>query len=106
MHMPWKNEPSVISIYIALGMTLLGTIASYAYRVLSGDRFSWRTLCLQIIVSMFAGLLMALIANYYGWPVELTGSCCGLAGWAGQAFIKALENRFLNKVSGDGASNG
>lgn len=101
--LPWKNEPSVISIYIALGMTLLGTIASYAYRVLSGDRFSWRTLCLQIIVSMFAGLLMALIANYYGWPVELTGSCCGLAGWAGQAFIKALENRFLKHASGENA---
>ncbi|UPQ70551.1 phage holin family protein [Kluyvera ascorbata] len=101
MRMPWKNEPGVISMLIALGMTLLGAVASYAYRVLSGDKFSWRTLCLQIIVAMFAGLLMALIASYYGWPVELTGCSCGLSGWAGQEFIKALDRRFLSKVSGE-----
>lgn len=99
MRMSWKTEPGVISMLIALGMTLLGAVASYAYRVLSGDAFSWRTLCLQIIVSMFAGLLMALIASYYSWPVELTGCFCGLSGWAGQAFIKALEKRFLSEVS-------
>lgn len=105
MRMPWKNDPSILSMLIAFAMTLIGAVASYSYKVLNGDAFSWRTLCLQIIVSIFAGLLMGLIASYYGWPVEMIGSCCGLAGWTGPAFIKALEAKFLNKATGEGAKS-
>lgn len=105
MNMPWKNDPGLVSLLIAAGMTLFGTVASYAYRLLGGDPFSWRTLCLQIIVSMFAGFLMILMASYWGWPLEVMGCFCGLSGWAGPKFVMVLEKRFLNKVSGDGASN-
>ena len=47
--MPYKSEPGFIATLIALGMTVLGAVAAYAYKVLSGDTFSWRTLCLQLI---------------------------------------------------------
>ena len=66
MRMPWKNDPNLLSMLIAFVMTLVGAVASYSYKVLNGDLFSWRTLCLQIIVSIFAGLLMGMIASYYG----------------------------------------
>lgn len=99
--MPYKSDPGLIAAMIALGMTLLGAIAAYAYKVLSGEAFSWRTLCLQVIVSLFAGLLMMLIANYCQWPQEVTGAICGMAGWSGSSLIKALEKRFLQKAAGD-----
>jgi len=50
MHMPWKNDPGIVSMIIAGFMTLLGTIASYAYRVLQGEPFRWTTLILQFFI--------------------------------------------------------
>ena len=35
--MPYKSEPGFIATLIALGMTVLGAVAAYAYKVLSGD---------------------------------------------------------------------
>lgn len=49
--MPWKNEPNILSMLLAFGMTLLGAIASYSFKVLNGETFSWRTLFLQLFVS-------------------------------------------------------
>lgn len=103
--MPYKADPGFIAALIALGMTVLGSIAAYAYKVLSGESFSWRTLCLQMIVSIFAGFLMMLLAIYWQWPQEVTGAICGMAGWSGSSLIKALEKRFLQKAAGgEGAS--
>ncbi|WP_409455928.1 phage holin family protein [Pseudescherichia sp.] len=103
--MPYKSDPNFWSILIAFGMTIIGAIASYSFKVLGGEVFSWRTLCLQLIVSIFAGLTMALIAVHYSWPPEVMGATCGLAGWAGSSFIKSLEKRFLSKVSGKEEAN-
>ncbi|QGH63415.1 phage holin family protein [Serratia proteamaculans] len=100
MKMPWKNEPNVLSMLIAIGMTLIGAVASYSFKVLNGEAFSWRTLFLQLIVSIFAGLTMVMIALHYAWPQEIMGGVCGMAGWSGASLIKALERRFLNKASG------
>lgn len=99
--MPYKSDPGLFAAMIALGMTVLGSIAAYAYKVLSGDAFSWRTLCLQMIVSVFAGFLMMLLAIYWQWPQEVTGAICGMAGWSGSSLIKTLEKRFLQKAAGD-----
>ncbi|AKL43006.1 holin [Serratia marcescens] len=100
MIMPWKNEPNILSMLLAFGMTLLGAIASYSFKVLNGETFSWRTLFLQLFVSIFAGLTMVMIALHYDWPSEVMGGVCGMAGWSGASLIKALERRFLNKASG------
>jgi uncharacterized membrane protein YagU involved in acid resistance len=99
--MPYKSDPGFIAALLALGMTVLGSVAAYAYKVLSGESFSWRTLCLQMIVSIFAGFLMMLLAVYWQWPQEVTGAICGMAGWSGSSLIKALEKRFLQKAAGD-----
>ncbi len=101
MRMPWKSDTTLLSAVLALGMTLLGALGSYSYRVLSGQAFSWRTLCLQIIVCLFAGAMMMMIAYHYVWPLEVIGGSCGMAGWSGAAFVKALETRFLNKAGGN-----
>lgn len=98
MRMPWKNDPGIVSMIIAGFMTLLGTIASYAYRVLQGEPFRWTTLILQFFISIFAGSLMYMAAYHYGWPPEMSGGACGLAGWSGSSVIKALERRLLGKI--------
>ena len=85
--MPYKSEPGFIATLIALGMTVLGAVAAYAYKVLSGDTFSWRTLCLQLIVSIFAGFLIMLLAIYWNWPHEVIGGICGMAGWSDSSLI-------------------
>lgn len=103
--MTYKSDPNFWSIFIALGMTFVGAVASYSFKVLSGEAFSWRTLCLQLIISIFAGLMMALIAIHYEWPPEVMGASCGLSGWMGANFIKAIEKRFINKISGDTKDN-
>ncbi|WP_261261741.1 phage holin family protein [Serratia fonticola] len=100
MKMPWKNEPNIISMLLAFGMTLCGAIASYSFKILNGEAFSWRTLILQLIVSTFAGMIMVMIAIHYGWPAEVVGGSCGMAGWSGASLIKALEKRFINRASG------
>ncbi|MEL4016875.1 hypothetical protein M975_1900 [Buttiauxella brennerae ATCC 51605] len=101
MRMP-GNNPDLFALLLATLMTLLGAMASYAYRVINGARFSWVMLALQLIISLFAGSLMMLAAMHYKWPMEVTGAICGLAGWSGSTLIKALESRLLNKA---GAAN-
>lgn len=98
MPMPWKNQPDILSMLIALAITTLGAIASYANRVIKGEKFSWFVLLLQVIVSIFSGAMMILAGIHYMWPMEVTGGICGLAGWSGPTLIKALEARFLSKV--------
>lgn len=105
MKMPYKSDPNIWSILIAFGMTLVGATASYSFKVLNGESFSWRTMCLQLIVSIFAGLIMTMIAIHYNWPQEVMGGVCGMAGWSGSSLIKALENRFLSKAAGKEVSN-
>ncbi|CNJ00080.1 Uncharacterised protein [Yersinia frederiksenii] len=98
MNMPWKSDVGVWSTFLAILMTSLGALASYAYKVLSGEKFSWRTLALQVFVSAFAGALMYLAATHYQWPPEIIGMVCGLAGWSGSSLIKALEAKLLGRV--------
>lgn len=104
MPMPWKNQPDILSMIVALLMTTLGAVASYAHRIIKGEQFSWLVLMLQVIVSIFAGALMILAGIHYMWPLEVTGGICGLAGWSGPALIKALEARFLSKAGGASAN--
>ncbi len=65
----YENAPeertNILSMLIAFGMTLLGAIASYSFKVLNGEAFSWRTPFLQLFVSIFAGLTMVMIALHY-----------------------------------------
>ena len=69
--MPRKNEPNILSMLIAFGMTLLGAIASYSFKVLNGEAFSWRTLFLQLFISIFAGLTMVMIALHYDYSRQV-----------------------------------
>ncbi len=64
------KEPQTYSIFshvLVLVMTLLGAVASYAYRILNGEKFRWSILLLQAIAAIFAGSLVLLAANLQGW---------------------------------------
>lgn len=102
MKMPIK-EPDNINWFVAfllLMMTLIGSLASYAYQLINGHKFNILVLLAQIIVSIFSGSIMFLIASALSWDFEWAGGLCGLAGWSGAAFIKALEERLLKKARG------
>jgi hypothetical protein len=97
----WKREPEIerfILLVLVLFMTLLGTLASYAYQVLSGQKFRWQILLLQVFVSVFAGSLVLMAALYYEWKPELAGGISGLAGWSGAGFIKSLEKSLFRRM--------
>lgn len=97
----WKRDPEVgqlALLILVFLMTLLGTCASYAYKVLAGERFHWQILLLQAFVSVFAGSLVLMAAIYYGWAPELAGGISGLAGWSGAGFIKAMEKRLFRQL--------
>ncbi|WP_179038248.1 phage holin family protein [Limnobaculum xujianqingii] len=94
MRMPWKNETTLIAAL----MTLFGAMASYAHRVLNGQEFSFKTLTLQVLISIFAGAMVVLAANYYKWDPEVAGGVAGVAGWAGAELIKVLEKILINRI--------
>lgn len=103
MRMPHRdpNNYSWFREVLILLMTILGVAASYAYKVLNGEKFSWRTFILQAIVAVFAGAIVFLASSYYEWVPEIAGGAAGFAGWSGAELIKTIEKRFLRKVSGE-----
>lgn len=96
--MPMKELQSYNVISHVLVLTLLGAVASYAYRILNGEEFRWSILFLQAIVAVFTGAMVLLAASYYHWAAEFAGGAAGLAGWSGAEFIKLLEKRFLKRL--------
>ena len=101
--MPIK-DPENISWYAVIYLfilTMFGSIASYSYHVINGEKFRFSVLVGQILVSAFAGALVVLGASYFNWPFELAGGIAGLAGWSGATLIKALEERLIKKAKGD-----
>lgn len=101
--MPYKDPGNynwLVGMLISI-MTLLGTAASCAYKVLNGEKISWGFFFLQVIVSIFAGAMVYLASSYYQWVPELAGGIAGLAGWSGAELIKTFEKRLLRKVSDD-----
>ena len=101
--MPIK-EPDNINWYVVVYLffvTLLGSLASYCYHVINGNKFNLMILIAQIFISIFAGALVVLAASYFNWQFELAGGIAGLAGWSGATLIKALEERLLKKARGN-----
>lgn len=103
MRMPHRdpNNYSWFRELLILLMTMLGVAASYAYKVLNGERFSWRIFILQAIVAVFAGSMVFLASSYYQWVTEIAGGAAGFAGWSGAEFIKVLEKRLMRRVSNE-----
>jgi hypothetical protein len=101
--MPIKdyNSYSLFTLCLAFAMTVLGSVAHYSYDVLNGKRFDWLVLLLQLIVSVFSGAVTVLISAHFQWGAEITGGLAGMAGWAGAALIKALEERLIKRISGN-----
>ncbi|MGV3169831.1 phage holin family protein [Proteus vulgaris] len=101
--MPYKDPNNMnwlTALFISL-MTLFGSIASYANKVLKGESFRFGIFIAQIIVSMFAGMFVLLGASYFQWQIEIAGGFAGMAGWSGAALVSALEKQFLRKASGE-----
>lgn len=101
MRMPTKTPAAIemTSVILMFIMCLLGSLASYCYRVLNGQKFRPGILGLQIVISFFAGSLVFMAAWYFEWHQAIGGGLSGLAGWSGAALVKAVEKRFLSKVS-------
>lgn len=74
------------ALLLALIMTVLGSLAKFQYRPES-ERVS---LTSHMIVSIFAGMMMALYGLDKQWSLYLLGLACGAAGWQGAAILKKL----------------
>lgn len=100
--MPIKDPENIRSyavIYLFI-LTIFGSIASYSYHLINGEKFRISVLICQILVSAFAGTLVVLGASFFNWPFELAGGVAGLSGWSGATLIKALEERLMKKAKG------
>ena len=100
--MPLK-DPNNVNWYVVVYLfflTLLGSLASYCYHIMNGDKFRLGTLLAQIFISTFSGALVVLCASFFSWDFELAGGVAGLAGWSGATLIKALEERLIKKAKG------
>lgn len=101
--MPIKDLESynIFTLCLAFFMTVLGSVAHYSYDVLNGKQFDWVVLVLQLVVSVFSGSVMVLISAHFSWSAEITGGLAGMAGWAGAALIKVLEERLIKRIQGN-----
>ncbi len=105
--MPIKEPESVsiLGIVLVFIMTLLGTVANYAWQIMNGEQFRWSFFFLKIMISVFAGALVLLLASYSSWAAEIAGGIAGLAGWSGAEAVKIIEARFLKRLGGGTSSN-
>nr|WP_115065731.1 phage holin family protein [Proteus penneri] len=90
--MPYKdpNNYTFIGVLITL-MTFLGNAASFAYRILKGEKVRLGIFFAQLVIAIFAGSLVLLGASYYQWSPEFAGAIAGMAGWSGAESIKLVE---------------
>ncbi|HIE0659271.1 phage holin family protein [Providencia rettgeri] len=103
MRMPYKDPNNInwLTIMLVGFMTILGSIASYANKLLKGETFRFWVLIAQVIVSVFAGALVLLASSYYMWQPEIAGGIAGMAGWSGAAVVGALERQLIKKVENE-----
>jgi len=77
----------ILALLLALIMTLAGSLAKYANRPVA-ERTG---LYSHMIVSLFAGMMMALWGLHEQWSLYLLGIGCGAAGWQGAAIIRRIN---------------
>ncbi|EKN8446790.1 hypothetical protein PZA49_003186 [Salmonella enterica] len=74
------------ALLLALIMTVLGSLAKYQTRPAS-EKVS---LSSHMVVSIFAGTMMALYGLDKQWSLYILGMGCGAAGWQGASILKRL----------------
>lgn len=80
------NTEIIPALLLALIMTVLGSLAKFQTRPES-EKVS---LSSHMVVSIFAGMMMALYGLDKQWSLYLLGLACGAAGWQGAAILKKL----------------
>lgn len=83
------------ALLLALIMTVLGSLAKYQLRPAS-EKVS---LSSHMVVSIFAGTMMALYGLDKQWSLYILGMGCGAAGWQGAAILKKLP--WFSQGNGD-----
>ncbi|MFC6121745.1 hypothetical protein ACFPZP_11865 [Citrobacter bitternis] len=84
------NETDLVSaLLLALVMTLLGSLAKYAYANRPGEQK--RSLRDHVFVSLFAGMMMFFFGLANGWSQAFIILGCGLGGWQGASIIRRIN---------------
>ncbi|HEO0817053.1 TPA: phage holin family protein [Acinetobacter baumannii] len=87
-------------LWLAAVTAMWGGVLGYFRRIQEGHKHSWISAGMHLSMSGFAGLLCWLGCMQIGAPGYLTAICTGLAGHMGAEFIRILQKRFTDKVSG------
>lgn len=82
---------SVQNIAMSVGISGLASVLSYLLKVVEGKSFSWRELFVHGCCSSFFGYVILEFMLFRGYPIELCGAMCGLAGWGGTRLLRLLE---------------
>ena len=64
---------------------------SYLLKVEEGKPFKWREFLLHTLISGVFGLITYEVLAFEGFPPQLAGALCGVAGWGGTRVAKIVE---------------
>lgn len=71
---------------------------SYLLKVEENRKFVWSEFILHTIISAVFGLIAFEILIFEGFPPELCGALCGMAGWFGTRIVKIIEIMIRKKL--------
>lgn len=92
--MPFKSlsESQILAICGSFASACGGL--SYLLKVEEGKPFRWREFLLHTAISGVFGLITYEILSFEGFPPQLSGALCGVAGWGGTRVAKIIELLF------------
>lgn len=89
--MPLKNFSEAEILGICSGFAGVCGALSYLLKVEEGKKFEVREFLLHTTISAIFGLVAYEVLSYEGFPPQVAGALCGVAGWGGTRLIRIFE---------------
>lgn len=93
-----NRDFSFYEIVICILLAILGSLAKSASAYIQQRKFQWLEILCNIIVSLFAGILIYMICKYLEFDSLIIAICSSLSGWLGSELIVVLANRLKKEV--------
>lgn len=96
--MPFKQLSDFQILGISTAFAGICGALSYLVKVEEGKPFEWWELFLHTATSAVFGLIAFEILSFEGFPPELAGALCGIAGWGGTRIARIFEVLFRKRT--------
>ena len=96
--MPFKQLTDLQILGISGTFAGICGALSYLVKVEEGKPFEWWELFLHTATSAMFGLIAFEVLSFEGFPPELAGALCGIAGWGGTRIARIFEVLFRKRA--------